>query len=232
MATALDIIERALRLNKVLGTGETLTSDEASDGLDALNTMLESWSLERLFVYQVVRTAKVLTSGDGNYTVGSGGDISITRPDQLEDACTISNGTIDYGLRLINDQQYQSIAFKTQTGLPEYLFFDPKYPLAEVNLYPVPNQAYTLTLTTWQSLQSFATLTDVVALPRGYKRAIEYNLAIETAPEFGGTIAPELMMVAEKSKVILKRINAPNYVLAPESVHLSPRRSGFNIYRG
>lgn len=45
MATARDIITRALKRLRVLASGETPTSDEAADCLDALNDMLSAWAI-------------------------------------------------------------------------------------------------------------------------------------------------------------------------------------------
>ena len=53
MTTATQIITRAMRLARVIGKGETPDADESADGLQALNTMLDSWQIKRLFVYQI-----------------------------------------------------------------------------------------------------------------------------------------------------------------------------------
>lgn len=45
MATALDIITRALRKIRVLASGESPTSEEADDCLNALNDMLVGWAI-------------------------------------------------------------------------------------------------------------------------------------------------------------------------------------------
>lgn len=46
MATASDIVTRALRTLRVISSGETPTADESSDGLTALNDMLAAWALD------------------------------------------------------------------------------------------------------------------------------------------------------------------------------------------
>ncbi len=43
MATALDIITRALRLINAIEAGETATAEDAVDGLAALNEMVHGW---------------------------------------------------------------------------------------------------------------------------------------------------------------------------------------------
>lgn len=46
MATALDVITRALKKLRVISSGETPTSDEADDCVDALNDMLSEWRID------------------------------------------------------------------------------------------------------------------------------------------------------------------------------------------
>jgi hypothetical protein len=46
MATAHDVITRALRFAGVLASGETAASDDAADALTALNQMLAGWEME------------------------------------------------------------------------------------------------------------------------------------------------------------------------------------------
>lgn len=45
MATARDMVKRAMRARKVLSGGEEPTADELADGLDALNAMLFTWPI-------------------------------------------------------------------------------------------------------------------------------------------------------------------------------------------
>lgn len=59
MATALDIVQRALRKVRVLGHGETAAAENASAGLDDLNMMLAAWKLAGV---DITHTALSLSS--------------------------------------------------------------------------------------------------------------------------------------------------------------------------
>src|SRR5687767_849521 len=88
LVTAQDIITRAMKALGALGTSETPTASEANDGLEALNTMLDSWAGEELASYQVLEQTVILTVGKSQYTIGTVGtpDINADRPTNIVQA--------------------------------------------------------------------------------------------------------------------------------------------------
>lgn len=211
MATALQMITRSMRLAGVIGKGESLTSDEAADGLTALNAMLDSWKIERLFVYQIVQGSYTWPSSTTSRTIGSGGNFSTTRPDRIQSAFVVDSNSQWYPLQLlVMREEYDSIVIKTTPStIPLYLFYDPAYPLGVIYLWCVPSAQMTLKLNTWQTLQSFSTLTTDLALPPGYERAIVYSLAQEYGPEFGVRIPDEVKGIAVAARSNIKNLNSP-----------------------
>lgn len=208
MATASDLINRALRLIGALEPGESPSAQETADGLTALNAMIDSWQTERLAIYAMQATTKVLTVGDGTYTIGSSGDINTTRPVRINSAY-ITKDSIDYPCDQLTSQGYRSFADKTTTtNIPEYFYYEPTYPLGTIYLYPVPSEAVTLNLNLWVPIQSFATSSTSVSLPPGYERALTYSLAVEIAPEYGKSVSAEVAGSAISAKSSIKRANA------------------------
>lgn len=229
MATALDLITRAMRIIKVYGTGETVSDAEATDGLASLNAMLEDWANENLMLHVAKLNAIVLTPALASYTVGPSGSTITDRPVSIDPGTYIEIGGISYPLEVITLDQYNSIALKTlDTSIPQYIYYSPTFPNATVTLYPVPAVTGTLNLWTWKPISTFANLTDVVSMPPGYVNAIVYNLAEYLAPEFGADIHISVHSKASSLKKKLKRTNfTPMFLEIPDSV---PR--GFNIYTG
>lgn len=210
MTTAADLISTALKLNGKLGQGEALTSNDATDGLNALNSMLDSWWNERLSVYQILRETHTLTISDRDYTIGSGGNINTTRPVKITNAFITSN-SIDYPMEIIDVKAYDGLSAKTiESDIPHYLYYQPSYPLGIIYLYPTPSAANVLNFDSWKQLQSFSTLTTALSLPPGYQRALEYNLAVELCPLFGmPSPSPTVMKIATESKAAISRTNSP-----------------------
>lgn len=216
MPTALQIITKGMRLCGAIGKGETADPDEAQDGLNALNAMLDSWQLERLMVYQIVQGTYTWPISTTSRTIGSGGNFSATRPDRIEAAFVVDVNNQTYTLEVLADRtEYDAIVIKSNTStLPQYLFYDSVVTAGVIYLYPVPSVQLTLKLNTWQTLQSFAALTTDLALPHGYQRAIEFNLAIEISAEYGlgRKMDPQVPVIAVQSKAAIKTINAPSMV--------------------
>lgn len=228
MTTALDLITRSMRLARVIGKGEELDANEAADGLVALNAMLDSWQIRRLYVYQIRAEQFTWAANQQSRTVGAAGNFVTTLPTRVADDCSFTISSIDYMCKLIDIDAWSAIPDKTTTSsFPWWIY--PEYGAALVTLYayPIPNAAISFNLRTWKALQQFAALTDTLALPPGNARAIAYNLAEEFAPEFGMQVSESVARIAKSSRDNLKRINAPSPVMQTEAGYMSRRYTAY-----
>ncbi len=211
MATVRRLITRSLRLINAVATGETPTADEEQDALEALNNLLEGWSVQRLLIHTISRQVFPLTAGKHEYTIGIGGDFNVTRPIQIERALLQLVGTQDFELpiSIIDHREYSEISTKlTQSTIPTTMWDDRNFPLRKLTLWPVPTEAsHSLVLHLWQPLTQFTSVNEDVAFPTGYERALRYNLAVELAPEFGRPVTPVVAQIAVDSLDEIKRQN-------------------------
>lgn len=69
--TALDLITGALRNINSLEAGEVPNASDAQDALQILNDMLESWTLEKLFVFSSTENRFIFVPGQYQYTIGN-----------------------------------------------------------------------------------------------------------------------------------------------------------------
>ena len=234
MTTAGDIINGSLRLLGVLAEGETPSSETAQDALFAMNQMVQSWNTERLSVFATQDQVVTWPASTLSRTLGPTGDIVGLRPVLVDDATYFrdpANG-ISYGLKLINQQQYNGIAVKTVTSTyPQVLWVNMTYPNIEMYVYPVPTKVLEFHIVSVQELSAPANLATDLAFPPGYLRAFRYNLACEIAPEFGVEPSRQVQRIAMTSKRNLKRINNPDDIMAlPYSIVATRQR--FNIFAG
>ena len=232
MTTAGQQINGALRLLGVLAEGETPSAETSQDALSALNQMIDSWNTERLAVYSTQDQVLTWPAGQRIRTLGPTGDLVGARPILVDDSTFFRDAltNVSYGLKLINQQQYNGIAVKTVTSTyPQVMFVNMTYPDVTINIYPRPTRLLEFHFISVQEISQPATLATDLLFPPGYLRAFTYNLACEFAPEFGVEPSPQVQRIAMTSKRNLKRINNPDDVMSmPYS--LIATRQRFNVY--
>lgn len=216
MTTALDICDLALRDAGIIGVGQTALAEDANRALLRLNFMLGQWQVQRWLVWHTVDVAKVAT-GAQSYTVGPGGDFNVTvAPDRLENAFfrqlpSVSNALqIDYPLEILEAREdYNSIALKTLTTFPSYIFYDSDTPLGRVFPWPVPQAAiYEVHITLKAILTQIANLNIVLTLPLEYMEALYLNLAVALRDGYGLPPKEVLIARAKKSMTVIRGARA------------------------
>jgi hypothetical protein len=236
MATysANDQINRALRLLGVLAEGETPSAAVSQDALMALNQMIDSWNTERLAVFSTQDQVYLWPTSTVKRTLGPTGDFVGNRPILLDDATYFRDPStnVSFGIKIINQQQYDGIAVKTVTSTyPQVIWVNMTYPDIEMYIYPVPTRLLEWHFVSVEELNKPADLSTQILFPPGYLRAFTYNLACEIAPEFGVEPSPQVQRIAMYSKRDLKRINNPDDIMSmPYS--LIATRQRFNVYAG
>jgi hypothetical protein len=232
--TAGDQINRALRLLGVLAEGETPSAAVSQDALTAFNQMVDSWNTERLSVFSTQDQIFTWSSSTIRRTLGPTGDFVGNRPVMVDDATYFRDPqtNVSYGIKIINQQQYNGIAVKTVTSTyPQVVWINMTYPDIEMYVYPVPIRPLEWHIVSVEELTQPATLATDLTFPPGYLRAFVYNLAMELAPEFGVEPSAQVRRIAMTSKRNLKRINNPDDLMSmPYSLVATRKR--FNIYAG
>ncbi|MHB1326868.1 MAG: hypothetical protein ACYC2K_01580, partial [Gemmatimonadales bacterium] len=233
--TALTMLSSAMRKMQQLGADESPTAQEASDGLYAMNAMLDLWSIERLMVYQVQQASYSWSAGAASKTIGSGGDFDTSRPATISKVGNFfrDSNSQDHALTVLPREYYDRLGDKTTgSSIPEYLFYDDGFPTRTLYAHPVPSETLTLYLNSWKALQAFSSLTTVLSLPPGYQVAIETNLAVFWAPEFGAAASNAVQTngtskMATLAKAAIKGVNQPSLVaeVDPALVGIGGRRS-------
>lgn len=225
MSTGTTLITRSMRMIGAVASGEAPTAAELADGLIALNGLLESWRNQKLLVYAMVESTLSMVASDASYTVGTSGNLNITRPVKFEDAfMRVSN--IDSPVRLIEQDEWDAIPDKaTTSSLVELAFYNPTMDTSQgtLQVYPVPTTTNVLHLVHWVVLASLSVIGDTVLLPPGYDRMVASNLAIEISPEFPGcVVTDDLRRIARDSLKAIKTINNRPYKLTSELARIMP----------
>ena len=198
MATATEIIKASLRRIAAIESESTPTTQELSDGLEALNDLIESWSGQYGLIYAVSRETFTLTPNKDTYTIGPSGDFNTSRPRKIKHAVLI-DGNISYRVRIINYREYDWIPNRSVFAQPTRLYYIHEYPVGKVLFDYRPDRTYQITLTLQQALPTFPDLTTDVSYPPDYVRALKNNLAIEISSEYGIDPSPTVIAAARSS---------------------------------
>ncbi len=232
--TAGDQIDGALRLLGVLAESETPSAATSQDALFTLNQMIDSWSTERLSTFNTVDQTYLWPVDIITRTLGPTGNFVGARPVLLDDATYYRDPStnVSFGIKMINQQQYNGIAVKTVTSTyPQVMFTNMTFPNITMTIYPKPTRELEWHFISAQVLAEPATLVTELYFPPGYMRAFRYNLACELAPEFGVEPSQQVLRIAMTSKRNIKRINNPDDIMSIPYALVSNRQR-FNIYSG
>lgn len=223
--TALDIIDRAYSLLGFKAAGEALSADDAAYGLSSLNSMIDSWNTQRLFIVtvdEVVANVSGMTA-----TVGPGMTFNTPRPVDMEDGAFTRLAGIDYSIEWIDRVTYERLSLKTVTSsFPQYAYYDQEMPTGTVYFYPVPSASVEIHLPMQVQLSSFPSLSTDLTLAPGYARALAYSLAEELAPGLR-PLDPQIARTAFIARRAIRRTNVDTPLMNADL-----RNVRFNIYSG
>jgi len=212
--TALTLITDALLDMGIIADGQTPTAAQSSQALRKLNQMLESWEVEGLMVYGATPLTLPLVSNQATYTIGVGGDLDVAYPNNIQsafirDTSVPQSQQIDYQLYVFNNQEWAQNPLKYQANSFPYwgVWFDMTYPLITLHVSPIPTTGqYEIIIWTDNNLSQL-TLSSVIEMPAGYKRAIVSNLCIELAGSYQVPLSESIISIARDGKARIKTSN-------------------------
>ena len=243
--TAGSIIYSAYRIAGILRAPRRgLSQSEILDGVDCLNSLLDSWSAERLNIFTINAAIYTLTVNQQSYTIGIDptgvltANFSAPRPAKIRNANILTQvggaQVTRVPLELLNDDGWASIRVRnTGSSIPQKLYDDYNDPLSTLSFYPFPNAAAQVEIFSWQALQQVASAADPFTVPPSYRRAVEYNLALELAPRYPQfPMNQRTIAAAMEAKSALQALNAPEPVMSCDLALLSGKKSTFNYLIG
>ena len=232
MATTKQLIDGALRTIGVLASGEQAKPSEAQDALQYAKQMLDSWSNEGLLVPALTHESFTLSS-KRTYTIGPGGDFDTVRPTTIENVRIRDAGNLETPVSIASLNLWANISLKdTVVNTPDYVYYEPEYPLGRLEFSCIPTAGYTLKLVTTKPITELPALTESVQFPPGYEKAIRLGLAIELAPEYGVDVSQAVAAGYRQALMVLKRTNSKTRMGTVEVDSGLIRENGYDINHG
>tara|TARA_R110000868_G_scaffold147948_3_gene369599 strand:+ start:170 stop:862 length:693 start_codon:yes stop_codon:yes gene_type:complete len=210
------LINDALGECGVLDPAESMTAEQAAQGLGVLNRIIDRWRGQRLYVYAIDDISATFSGATAS--VGAGQTVNTESPIRFEDGCFYRIANIDYPLPQWELTQYNQIALKTTSvsSYPQGFYYDRDIP-GTVTVWPVPAVAIEYHFQVMKKLSSFADLDTAYSLPDGYHDALHYTLCERIPTAYNLPINPADVAQAASARQVIRRANArvPILDLAP-----------------
>jgi hypothetical protein len=230
---ASDLITKAFKRIGVIAGTETPTADMAQDGLVSLNTLVDSWHIQRGTIQGIRRSTYALVASQGGptnpYLIGTGQQFNQARPVWIPRASIVfGTGAAAVELPLyvcVTPDEYTAITMKdTESPLPSVFYYE-GVGSGAIYLWPVASSAsQSIALYAPVAVSQFADYaTTAYTLLPGYRLALETNLALQLLPEYpraGYAVDPLLVKMATESLAYVKRSNTDPGLLRCDSALL------------
>ncbi len=235
MTTPSDIILQALKKAGVIGSGQPASAEDFNDAFLDLNDMMAQWLRERWLVWDL-RTVSFVSTGAQSYTIGTGGNFNVARPDRIESAYlrqlnNTSINYVDYPLEILESREdYNKISLKTLGTFSRYIFYQSSYPIGLLYPWPLPQASlYELFVSIKDpALMVFTSLAETIAMPPEYIAAIKFNLAVRLRVNYQLPQRDDLIVLADTSLNTIRNANAqvPRLMMPSDLT----RKGNYNIY--
>lgn len=180
--TVQDILTAALVEINACDAGGTPQAEVNDLALQKFNMIVDDWNSERCAVYHEEFLAFTIIPNQAVCTLGpDSADYTVTqRPVTIDGANVILNNVVPNVKTPLEVVRYpwwltQSVP-ATTTELPNFLYYEPKFPNGDIRLWPLPTVAYGLELMVRQVLAELAAAADF-EMPPGYRTAMILTLA-------------------------------------------------------
>lgn len=237
MTTPNDIIAASLKKAGILGVGQTAQAEDLNDAFADLNDMLAQWQRKRWLIWHLVDNSFIST-GSQSYTVGTGGNFNIVRPDLIEAAyfrqVNVGPNYVDYPLQEIPSREdYALVQLKNLHSFPFYYFYDSAYPLGYLYVYPIPQSGiYEIHIVTKDQLGQFSTINQSINLPLEYNAALKWNLAARLRVSYRLPVDEGLVALAKDALNVITMANVqmPLLKMPKELITNGGKNNYYNFY--
>lgn len=199
--TGSQLVNAALRKLSVLGDGNSPTSTQLANGMEALNVMLKAFTSKGMPLW-VITQYDVPMTATADYPMGIGQTINIPAPLKVLQAVLKNNTartTIPMNIRTHYD--FNLLSNLNSLGTPNTFWYEPLNQTGVLHIWPTPdiyNQTNCVVSITYQRpFYDVADPADTLDFPQWWFDAIIYGLAWRLSPEYGTPLADRKELMAE-----------------------------------
>lgn len=205
--TASEIIDAALRKLSAISSGVSATTQNRTDGLQALNGMLKLFQTKGMPLWAISEQTLTLTA-TRTYSLGIGQTINVPAPLKVIQAYlkdTSTGYSVPLDIRTRYDYNLMQPA-STTSGCPVHVEYEPGNQIGTLHVYPLPD-TYSIAnrqivIVYQRPFEDMVNLTDNLDFPQYWHDAVVYGLATRLAPEFGMPIQDRTVIKAEAKEFL------------------------------
>lgn len=233
--TVRDLLTKAFKFLTVLGSSESMASDEAADALVSMNGVIEQANITKLLAYYLTNISFTTINGKVSYTIGPAAttpDVTAARPVEILSGYSRRLG-MDIPFFVGAKLDYDRIQNKSinVAGWQQMVYYEAGWPKGTIYLYQTPADALSqIFLSVSAEIPVYATLDDTVSLPPVYSTWLQYKTAERLAPENGMPFTPLMAKLLTEVEAALKNNNVkPLPIMASGLGGLASSSGKYNI---
>lgn len=222
-----ELCQQAAQELRVVGASEALSASDMDLFVGRFNLIMNLWDAWRLATYvSDMLTFTLAGSGTNPTTIGPTGDWEVDqRPVRIEAANLIivdspPASVVQIPIAIATSRWWMSLTVPGVTTMyPEAVYYEPNWPDGSLEFWPVPTQAYPVTLMVPHVLGNTATAATSFSMPPGYQAALMYTLAEVCAAPMRTELNPVTRVMAAQARSAIQMNNT-------ESIQLITRDAG------
>lgn len=196
------IVKAAMRKAGVLAQGQTPTTEDYTNGTEALNNLVAEFQTLGMPLWSRKEYAITMVASQRSYTIGVGQTINTAFPLKILQAWTeTSGGGSRQDVMPTSTSEFNLLPNTTDTGTPSQFTYQPFINYGVLKLWPKPDTTTattdTLTIVYQAPFEDFSGSTDTPYFPKEWNNALIYGLADLLAPEFGVPIQDRSLLKKE-----------------------------------
>jgi hypothetical protein len=195
------VINGALRVLGVIGSGDKATPEDYSNCSEALNLYIKQLQTKGMPLWKVEDLQVPMINNQYVYNLGPTGDVVCTRPLRVVMAFIRSPQNNDTTLQVISRQEYMQLGYKPSQGVPNQCYYDPQLNNGVLYVYNNPNTTgYTIHLQVQMPVDDVLTPSQIPDFPSEWFNCLKFGLADQLALEYGvpAQVRAELAQRAER----------------------------------
>jgi hypothetical protein len=182
------LIKAAMRKIGALAKGQTPDSEDLTNGMVALNSLISELQGLGLTIWKRGEVGVTLTS-NRNYTIGISQTVNVAFPLRIEAAHLVTTtGGARQELEPMGRYEFSRLN-ATTTGSPTAYSYQPQINKGVLSVWPIPDtatqSAKTILLTVRTAFEGFTSASETPDLPQEWQNVLIYGTAVTLAPEYG-----------------------------------------------